>query len=161
MDEPFFMDAVITPHRSMSSKGFIILIGVLTAINAVSAAFFVMIGAGPIPVFLGLDLLAVIVAFAVSSRAARRHERIRVTASEVRVIQASPRGEETVWISPTAFTRVALVGDAGAADFLRLRLSDRELRVARDLSRPERLAFAKALDRAIWRARSGRVQLAE
>jgi uncharacterized membrane protein len=161
MDEPFFMDAVITPHRSMSSKGFIILIGVLTAINATSAAFFVMIGAGPIPVFLGLDLLAVIVAFAVSSRAARRQERIRVTALEVRVIQASPRGEETVWVSPTAFTSVALVGDAGDADFLRLRLSDRELRVARDLSRPERLAFAKALDRALWRARSGRVQLAE
>ena len=161
MDEPFFMDAVITPHRSMSSKGFIILIGVLTAINATSAAFFMYIGAGPVPIFLGLDLLAMIVAFAVSRRAARRHERIRVTATEVRVIQASPRGEETVWVSPTAFTRVALVGDAGDADFLRLRLSDRELRVARDLSRPERLAFAKALDRAIWRARSGRVQLAE
>ena len=161
MDESFFMDAVITPHRSMSSKGFIILIGVLTFINAVSAAFFVMIGAGPIPIFLGLDLVAVIVAFAVSSRAARRHERIRVTAAEVRVIQASPRGEETVWVSPTAFTRVALVGDAGDADFLRLRLSDRELRVARDLSRPERVAFAKALDRALWRARAGRVQLVE
>jgi uncharacterized membrane protein len=161
MDEPFFMDAVITPHRSMSSKGFIILIGVLTAINAVSAAFFVMIGAGPVPIFLGLDLVAVIVAFSVSSRAARRHERIRVTASEVRVIQASRRGEETVWVSPTAFTRVALVGDAGDADFLRLRLSDREQRVARDLSRPERLAFAKALDAALWRARSGRYQVAE
>jgi uncharacterized membrane protein len=161
MDEPFFMDAVITPHRSMSSKGFIILIGVLTAINATSAAFFVMIGAGPVPIFVGLDLLAVIVAFAISSHAARRHERIRVTALEVRVIQASPRGEETVWVSPTAFTRVAQVGDAGDADFLRLRLSDRELRVARDLSRPERLAFAKALDRAIWRARSDRVQLPE
>jgi uncharacterized membrane protein len=161
MDEPFFMDAVITPHRSMSSKGFIILIGVLTAINATSAAFFVMIGAGPIPIFLGLDLLAVIVAFVASNRAARRLERIRVTAREVRVTQASSRGEETVWVSPTAFTRVAQVGDAGDADFLRLRLSDRELRVARDLSRPERLAFAKALDRAIWRARSGRVRLAE
>ncbi|HLZ85310.1 MAG TPA: DUF2244 domain-containing protein [Caulobacteraceae bacterium] len=161
MEETFFMDAVITPHRSMSSKGFIILIGVLTTINAVSAAFFVMIGAGPIPIFLGLDLVAVIIAFTVSSRAARRHERIRVTAAEVRVILASPRGEEIVWVSPTAFTRVALVGDAGDADFLRLRLCDRELRVARDLSRPERLAFAKALDRAIWRARSGRVQLAE
>ncbi len=161
MEEPFFMDAVITPHRSMSSKGFIILIAVLTTINAVSAAFFVMIGAGPVPIFLGLDLVAVIVAFAVSGRAARRQERIRVTASEVRVIKASPRGEETVWVSPTAFTRVALIGDAGDADFLRLRLSDRELRVAGDLSRPERVAFAKALDRAIWQARTGRAQLAE
>jgi uncharacterized membrane protein len=161
MDEPFFMDAVITPHRSMSSKGFIILIGVLTGINAVSAAFFVMLGAGPVPIFLGLDLVAIIVAFSVSSRAARHHERIRVTAREVRVSLASPRGEETVWVSPTAFTRLALVGDAGDADYVRLRLSDRELRVARDLSRPERQAFAKALDTAIWRARSGRAQPAE
>jgi len=161
MDDPVFMDAVITPHRSMSSKGFIILIGVLTAINATSAAFFVMLGAGPVPIFLGLDLVAVIVAFAVSSRAARRQERIQVTASEVRVSLASPRGEETVWVSPTTFTRLALVGDAGDADYLRLRLSDRELRVARDLSRPEREAFAKALDTALWRARSGRYQVAE
>lgn len=162
MQEPFFMDAVITPHRSMSSKGFIILIGVLTTINAVSAAFFVLVGAGPVPIFLGLDVVAVIVAFSASNRAARRHERISVTASEVRVSLARPRGgEEIVWVSPTAFTRIALVGDAGDVDFLRLRLSDRELRVARDLSRPERLAFAKALDTAIWRARSNRYQVAE
>ena len=161
MDEPFFMDAVITPHRSMSSKGFIVLIGVLTAINATSAAFFVMLGAGPVPIFLGLDLMAVIVAFAISARAGRRRERIQVTAKEVRVSLASPRGEQTVWVSPTAFTRLALVGDAGDADYLRLRLSDRELRVARDLSRPERQAFAKALDTAIWRARRGRIQIAE
>ena len=33
-----------------------------------------------------------------------------------------------------------LVGEAGVDDDLRLRLSDRELRVARDLSRPERYA---------------------
>jgi uncharacterized membrane protein len=66
-----------------------------------------------------------------------------------------------VWVSPTAFTRLALVGDAGDADHLRLRLSDRELRVARDLSPPERQAFAKALDTALWRARTGRFQPAE
>jgi uncharacterized membrane protein len=161
IDEPFFMDAVITPHRSMSSKGFIILIGVLTTINIVSAGFFLYLGAGPVPIFLGLDLVAVIVAFAVSNRAARRHERIRVTASEVVVTQASPQGEQTVWTSPTAFTRLAMVGDVGDAAHLRLRLSDRELQVARDLSRPEREAFAKALDTALWRARTGRIQPAE
>ncbi len=152
------MDAVITPHRSLSSRGFVILICVLTAINAASAGFFLMIGAGPVPIFLGLDLLAVIIAFAASNRAASRNERVQVTASEVRVLLQSPKGTRMVWTSPTAFTRVALVGQAGEEDDLRLRLSDRELRVARDLSRPERLAFAKALDRAIWKARSGQFQ---
>ena len=156
MDDAYFMDAVITPHRSLSSKGFIILIAVMTTLNAASAALFLFIGAGPVPIFLGLDLLAVIVAFALSNRAARRLERIQVTAAEVRVTLDSPKGRQTVWVSPTAFTRVALVGDPGDEDGLQLRLSDRRLHVARALSRPERLAFAKALDAAIWRARLAR-----
>jgi uncharacterized membrane protein len=153
MHGPFFMDAVITPHRSLSSRGFIILICVLTAINAASAVFFLMIGAGPVPIFLGLDLVAVIVAFAASNRAARNRERVQVTATEVRVVLESPRGERTVWLSPTAFTRV----DAAAArdGAVRLLLSDRDVRVGAALSGPERAAFASALDRAIWRARSG------
>ena len=156
MNGPLFMDAVITPHRSLSQKGFIILISVLTAINAITAAIFLLMGAGPVPLFLGLDLAAVIIAFVASNRAAANRERIQVSASEVRVVHESPRGVQTVWVSPTAFTQVALRGDAGDEDDLSLRLSDRELRVARALSRPERLAFAKALDRAIWRARTGR-----
>jgi uncharacterized membrane protein len=158
MDGPLFMDAVITPHRSLSSRGLIRLIAVLTVINVVSAAFFLLIGAGPVPIFLGLDLLAVIVAFVVSNRAAARTERIRVTAREVVVVRQTGKGAETVWTSPTAFTRVALFGQAGDEDDLRLQMSDRQLRVALDLSRPERLDFARALDRAIWRARTGQSQ---
>src|SRR5436305_885235 len=142
MEGPFFMDAVITPNRSLSPRGFIILIAVMTTINAVCAGFFLLIGAGPIPIFLGLDVLAVVVAFMASNRAAARQERIQVTTAEVRVMVQSSKGAvQTVWSSPTAFTRVMLVGEAGDDDDLRLRLSDRELRVARDLSRPERLAF--------------------
>jgi uncharacterized membrane protein len=155
MDGPYFMDAVITPHRSLSSRGFIILIGVLTAINTVSAGFFLWIGAGPIPLFLGLDLMAIIIAFRVSNRAAARQERVQVTAAEVRVVLQSPRETRLLWVSPTAFTRVALQGEPGDEDDVHLHLSDQRLRVASDLSRPERLAFANALETAIRRARTG------
>ncbi len=155
------MDAVITPHRSLSSRGFIVLIAVLTAINTASAAFFVAIGAGPIPIFLGLDLLAVIIAFCASNASARRTERIQVTAAEVRVVRQTARAALTVWVSPTAFTRIALIGGTDGEGDLRLRLSDREIAIARALSRPERLAFAKALDLAVWRARTGFLQAAD
>ena len=150
------MDAVITPHRSLSSRGFIILIAVLTAINAASAAFFLWIGAGPIPIFLGLDLIAIIVAFRVSNRATTRQERIQVTTAEVRVALQSPRETRLLWVSPTAFTRVTLAGEPGDEDDLHIQLSDQRLRVGVALSRPERLAFARALETAIRRARSGR-----
>jgi uncharacterized membrane protein len=156
MDGPYFMDAVITAHRSLSQRGFIILIGALTAINTASAAFFLYLGAGPVPIFLGLDVAAVAIAFSASRRAALRQERIQVTSAEVRVTISSPRGDRTVWVSPTAFTRVVLAGRAGAEDDVRVELSDRWLGLARALTRAERLEFAKALDRAIWQARSAR-----
>ena len=155
MDGPYFMDAVITPNRSLSRKGFIVLISVMTAINAVTAFGFYLIGAAPIPFFLGFDLLAVVVAFAISRRPGS-NEHIQVTAAEVRVLMRDREGtEQIVWASPTAFTQVDLNGDAGDATDLRLRLSGRQLPVARTLSRPERLAFAQALHEAIRQARSG------
>jgi len=157
MDGPLYMDAVITPNRSLSRRGFIVLISVLTAINAATAILFIAVHAAPVPIFLGLDLVAVIVAFVASRRAASRHERIQVTAAEVRVLLETPRGTETVWVSPTAFTRVALNGEAEDETDLQLHLSGRAVAVARALSRPERIAFAEALDRAIMRARAGPV----
>jgi uncharacterized membrane protein len=157
MDGPLYMDAVITPNRSLSRRGFIILISVLTAINVVTASVFVALGAGPVPIFLALDVLAVAIAFAVSRRAARRVERIQVSAREVRVLTQTPSGAHTIWSSPTAFTRVALIGEAEDETDLRLRLSGRELAVARSLSRRERLDFSAALDGAIVRARTGQL----
>jgi uncharacterized membrane protein len=157
VDGPFYMDAVITPHRSLSRKGFIVLIGVLTAINCVTAGVFIALGAAPVPAFLGLDLVAVVAALIASNRAADRKERVQVTAGEVRVMLETRRGVETLWTSPTAFTRVALNGEAEDETDLRLVLSDKEHPVARALSRPERLEFAQALDKAIWRARRSEV----
>jgi uncharacterized membrane protein len=154
MDGPFYMDAVITPPRSLSRRGFIVLISVLTAINTFTAILFLLLHAALVPIFLGLDVCAVAAALVASLRAARRRERIQVTAQEVRVVLESPGGAHTVWQSPTAFTRVALVGEADDETDVQLRLSDRVLAVARSLSRSERRDFAVALERAIRRARA-------
>jgi uncharacterized membrane protein len=67
----------------------------------------------------------------------------------------TPRGAHTVWLSPTAFTRVALIGGDADETGLELRLSDRAVAVARALSCSERRDFANALDEAIRRARAG------
>ena len=155
MNAVFYMDAVITPHRSLSRKGFIALIAAMTAINCITAMVFVVMGAAPVPVFLGLDLLAVVIAFYASYRAAERSERVQVTAEQVKVTREWKGGEQTLWVSPTAFTGVVLEGEAEDQDDLKLRLSGKEMAVARFLSPAERADFAKALDRAIWRAKRG------
>lgn len=152
-----YMDAEIRPNRSLSRKGFIILISLLTAINCVTAVVFVQIGAAFVPVFLGMDLLAVVVAFIASFRAAERIERVQVTAAEVRVIREWRQQAETVWISPTDLTRMAVVERDDDDELIQLRLADRRVTVAQALSPKERAAFARALDRALWRARRARM----
>jgi uncharacterized membrane protein len=151
-----YMDAEIRPNRSLSERGFIILIAIVTVANCASAAVFLALGATFVPIFLGFDVLAVIVAFLVSFHAARRIERVQVTSSEVRVIYETPKASQLVWESPTAFTRVYVERDEERTVALKLALSGREAEIAAALSPGERADFAKALERAIWRAKRER-----
>jgi uncharacterized membrane protein len=148
-----YMDAEIRPNRSLSERGFIILIAIVTVANCASAAVFLAMGATFVPFFLGIDVLAVIVAFLVSFQAGRRVERVQVTSSEVRVIRETPKAVQLVWESPTAFTRVQVEREAERTVALKLALSGREAEIAAALSPRERADFAKALERAIWRAK--------
>lgn len=145
--QPLYMDAVITPNRSLSRQGLKVLLLVLAVYNLVVGVFLLVIGAFPVPVFLGLDFAGIALAFHISNRRARDAERVRVSAETVEVV----RRNETVWSSPTAFTRVAVADKAVA-----LSLSGRSLDVARVLSPRERTAFAEALERAIRAAQQER-----
>lgn len=156
MSGPFYMDAEIRQNRSLSERGFIVLIAVVTLANCASAAVFVAMGATFVPIFLAVDLLAVIAAFLVSFRAARRVERVQVTSRNVRVTQETASASQLVWESPTAFTRVHVEKDEDRTVGLKLALSGREVAVATALSPRERADFAQALERAIWQARRER-----
>ena len=151
-----YMDVVITPNRSLSARGFIVLISVVTLANCASAAVFVWMGATLVPIFLALDVLALLVALVASFNAAKRVERVRVTARDVRVTHETPTSSRVVWESPTAFTRVAVEKDEERTVGVNLLLSGREVAVARALSPKERGEFAEALQHAIWEARRER-----
>ena len=69
-----YMDAVITLNRSLSPRGFKVLFGAVLAVNAAFAVFLVALGAWPAPIFLGIDVLLVWLAFRASFRAAERGE---------------------------------------------------------------------------------------
>jgi uncharacterized membrane protein len=156
MDGLVYMDAVITPNRSLSQRGFVILISVVTFFNCAAAAVFLAMGATLVPLFLGLDVVAVIAAFLASYAAAKRVERVLVTSREVRVMRETPKSQEVVWESPTAFTRVALeIDEDQVVHGVRLAMSGRHASVAMALSPVERADFARALEQAIYTARRG------
>lgn len=153
MSEALHFDAVITPNRSLSRRGYKVLIGIMVAVNLVLAAVFAAMGALPVPIFLGLDVLALILAFQVSYRSGRQQERVQVSADCVTVLNQMDGKARVMWRSPTAFTKVEV--DRGEADETRVRLaiSGRRRQIGRTLSPGEQLDLARALERAILAAR--------
>lgn len=157
MSWPLYMDAEIKPNRSLSERGFIILISIITAANVASAAVFVHMGAHFVVPFLGLDLIAIVVAFLASFRSGKVVERVQVSPAEVRITLETAKVRRLVWESPTAFTRVRTERDEeNRVMALRLALSGRETAVAAALSPSERGEFAKALEEAIRQAQRHR-----
>jgi uncharacterized membrane protein len=150
------LDAVLTPSRSLSKAGLWVLLGALGVINLASAALFLSAGAKPVPIFLGLDFLAVLIAFRASYRQARRRERVQVSSDEIHVMHEDGRRSRTVWRSPTAFTRVRVDMRDEPEARVSLHLSGRSLVLAGRLSPRERVDFADALEEAIAAARAER-----
>jgi uncharacterized membrane protein len=153
MSARLYMDAWITPNRSLPRGGFIVLLCVLAAYNLLVAGLLLLIGAFPVPIFLGLDFLGVFVAFRISYRRGQVGERVQVCAEQVKVLRGRDGRERMVWTSPTAFTRVQVEQPGEHEARVRLRLSARSLDVGASLSPEERTDFGSALQQAIASAR--------
>lgn len=149
---PLYMDAVIQPNRSLSTRGMWVVLGVFALFNLYVAVFLVLIGAYPVPIFLGLDLVGVVVAFRVYRRRASRAERVRVDADQITVSREDARGSQQVWASPTAFTRVQFEGASEHARRLSLHLSSRSVAIGQALGADERARLAARLREAIGQA---------
>lgn len=153
-------DAVITANRSLSKRGLKILLCGLIGLNLLVGGFFLAIGAVPVPFFLGIDVLGVLIAFQASNRRTGQRERVQVSAEEVRVQNELGEVVQVVWRSPTAFTRVEVEGKDRSDTRVRLALSGRSRVIGRALSPGERIELADALQGAIRSARAERYPVA-
>jgi uncharacterized membrane protein len=150
-----YLDDELRPHRSMSPQALGAVLLVMLAYNLLVALFMLAIGAAPVPIFLGLDVLGVAIAFRVSSHP-RTGERVLVTHDEIRILGLRAGAAQVVWTSPTAFTKVEVQRTAEGVGAVDLRLSGRSLSLARMLGPKERALFAERLTSAIKAALSER-----
>jgi uncharacterized membrane protein len=146
----WLMDAVLTPHRSLSPSAFKLMLAAVIAVNLAVSVYFIAQGAFPVAGFMGLDVLALWLAFRWNYRAGRIEERVRVAPEQICLTRRSVRGEETHWVVNPLWARV----DSDEASVL-IRAGGAAQRVGAFLSPPERATFAKALDAALWRAKRG------
>ena len=98
----------IWPHRSLSPRGFAIVMGVLAGLLFFIGLGFFLAGAWPVIGFLGLELLVVWGAFKLNYRAARHRETIQTTTEELMVESQTPGGERAEKSFPIGWLRVSL-----------------------------------------------------
>jgi uncharacterized membrane protein len=154
--EPRIFSAVITPHRSLSPRGFLILMLCIGAVSFVSGVVFVSMGAWPVCGFFGLDVLLVYVAFRANFRAARAYEEVTITASELTVRKVSPRGGVREWTLNPLWVRLErIVHEEFGIERLFLVSQGRRLSIAGCLGAHEKKSLAKALSAALGEAKRG------
>jgi uncharacterized membrane protein len=154
-EKPIFA-AVITPHRSLSSTGFLIVMLAIGGLSFVSGVGFLMLGAWPVFGFLGLDVLLVYWAFRANFRAARAYEEVTVTATELTVRKVSHHGAVREWTLNPVWVRLdRAVHEEFGIERLFLVSHGRRLSVANFLSPDEKASFATALSAALGEAKRG------
>lgn len=91
---PLLFSAELKPYRSLSPRGFGLLLMFVGATCFGSGLLFWSMGAWPITGFFGLDLLAIQLAFRLNYRAARASESLELTEHELLVRQVAANGRE-------------------------------------------------------------------
>jgi uncharacterized membrane protein len=141
-------DAVITPHRSLSARGFIILMVLIGAIGFICGMAFMVAGAWPVMGFFGIDIALIYWAFKFNYRAARASEHIKLTRKELIIRRLDHRGRGLeIGIQPF-WLKVEIIGGEEAEE-IRLRSHGETHTVGAFLTPPERVAFAEALTAAL------------
>lgn len=152
-DDGVLFDAVLTPHRSLSPRGFLILMTALSLVSFAGGLFFFLVGAWPVVGFLGLDVVLVYIAFRINYRRARMYETLRLTRDTLTVRRVDHRGGETRWRFPPAWLQVLLDDPPTRRNWLTLRSHGRSLAIGGFLTAEERRGLAAALEAALIEAR--------
>lgn len=151
-DSAVHFDAVLHPHRSLSRRGFLIVMIAVGAISFVGGMAFLLMGAWPVFGFFGLDAALIYIAFRVNFREGRRYERVTLADDSLDVLQVAPGGGETRSTFPPYWTRI-LVDEDGC---LVLRSHGKSMELGRFLVEHEKESFREALDGALSKFRAPR-----
>ncbi|MCB1490163.1 MAG: DUF2244 domain-containing protein [Bauldia sp.] len=153
-NEPIFA-ARLTPHRSLSPTGFMLVMLALVSCSFTAGLAFWMMGAWPIVGFFGLDILLVQFAFRMNYRAARASEDVVVFRDRLMVRRTTPNGKWTEFTLNPYWARLEVdhhpeIGVTG----VNLTSHGRRYPIASFLGPHERESFATALSSALAEARA-------
>jgi len=141
--------AVLTPHRSLGPKGFMVLMGAVCAVSFGTGLFFYMLGAWPVMGFMGVDVALIYVAFKLNFRALRLYETVDLTSEALTVTRVAPSGKARSWSFNPYWVRLSLQPRRGQSSELSIGSHGERLVIASFLTDEEREDFAAALSNAL------------
>ncbi len=147
--------ATLTPHRSLGTFGFSILMGIFGLTCFIAGLMFYLVGAWPVVGFLGLDVLILWLAFRLNYRAARACELISLSRDRLLIRKVKPNGraDEVMFNPYWVRLEVTEIEDEGIARIV-VRTRDQSVSVGSFLNPEDRRSFAHALRAALAEAKS-------
>src|SRR4026209_91525 len=136
--------AVLTPHRSLSPKGFAVLMTLVCIVSFGTGLLFYLLGAWPVIGFMGLDVALIYIAFRLTFRALRLYETVDLTNDTLTSTRVDPSGRARSWSFNPYWVRLSLESRIGRSSQLSLASHGNRLVLARLLTDDEREGFAVA-----------------
>jgi uncharacterized membrane protein len=154
-DQPIYQTR-LTPHRSMTPRAFYVFIVAFCVAQLLFALPFLVMGAWPVAGFMGLDALALYVAFRISFRDARAYETLDVTPLELVFARVGAGGRRREWRFNPAWVRLdQKVHEEFGTLSVALVFRGEAVEVGSFLGPEQKAALARDLTRALATARTG------
>lgn len=153
LSAPVF-EAVIVPHRSLSTRGLSVLVGVLCGLSAVISMVLLWLGAWPAVGFCGVEIALAVALLRRHARGNRACELLLLSDEGLRVVRTDVRGRRVERALSPIWLRVMLEERPGRVPALWLHSRGRRMEVAAELGEEEKRQLADALRAALHRWRN-------
>lgn len=139
------LNIILYPHRSLSPKGFLILMLCIIFVSFSIGAFFMLKGAWPVFGFFGLDVLLVYIAFKVNYHNAKRYEKIRLWENSLIIKKKSDNGKSNAWKFNPYWVRLEMKKSQSRSSDLNLSSHGKTISIGSFLSNQEKEEVANTL----------------
>ncbi len=145
--------ALLSPHRSLSSKGFKIMMLSVAFVSFTIGFWFYLKGAWPVLGFFGLNVLILYVAFKANYRRAQVFETVELTADHLSITHHPLHGEQRQWRFNPYWVKLKIRERRGKSCQVEASSHGNRLVFASFLSDDEKRDFIKNLNQALHQLR--------
>ena len=157
MSETVLLDAVLKPAPPMSPRALSTILGIVIAMNAAFAIYFVSRGAWPMMPFMGIDIALLAWAFRASTLAAQHEEHVVLTLSLLTIARRAPKIAPREFAFNPYWVRVDMASPPQHGSQLTLWSHGKGIVLGSFLPPLERAHFAERLKSALRDARAAPV----